>query len=178
MKIYQKLINEKAILCNSCGKEIPVGAPYYLDSGIKDEICEQCHGKWEEVVDKRFGVANISISIPRAMQLLEDMVRLYAETRSTDEVAEAQAVQEFIEFHFTSEHLIKTHPILLELKRQIKVIFSSLTPREQSVLSMRFGLDDGVTYTLEEVGKKFGVTRERVRQIEAKVLEKIKKPTP
>ena len=44
----------------------------------------------------------------------------------------------------------------------------------QKILSMRFGLDDGVVYTLEEVGQKFGVTRERIRQIEAKALEKIR----
>ena len=48
-----------------------------------------------------------------------------------------------------------------------------LSPREQKILEMRFGLDDGVTHTLEEVGREFGVTRERIRQIEAKALEKI-----
>ena len=60
------------------------------------------------------------------------------------------------------------------LKNKIKEILVSLTPREQEILNMRFGLDDGITHTLEEVGKKFGVTRERIRQIEAKSLEKIK----
>lgn len=110
MKIYQRLVSEKAILCNSCNKEIPAGAPYYLDKGISDEICEQCHGRWEEVVDKKFGTANISISIPRALQLLESMVASYAAICSVDEAAEAQAVQEFIEFHFVNEHLIKPHP--------------------------------------------------------------------
>jgi RNA polymerase primary sigma factor len=51
---------------------------------------------------------------------------------------------------------------------------SDLTPREQKILEMRFGLVDGVTHTLEEVGKEFDVTRERIRQIEAKALEKIR----
>ncbi len=60
------------------------------------------------------------------------------------------------------------------LKDQIKNILIDLTPREQKILSMRFGLEDGITHTLEEVGKEFGVTRERIRQIEAKALEKIR----
>ncbi len=57
---------------------------------------------------------------------------------------------------------------------QIKAIISDLQPREQKILRMRFGIDDGVTHTLEEVGNEFGVTRERIRQIEFKALEKIR----
>ena len=60
------------------------------------------------------------------------------------------------------------------LKERLKEILIDLTPREQKILAMRFGLDDGVTHTLEEVGSEFGVTRERIRQIEAKALEKIR----
>lgn len=60
------------------------------------------------------------------------------------------------------------------LKDQMKEILVDLTPREQKILEMRFGLDDGITHTLEEVGKEFGVTRERIRQIEAKALEKMR----
>jgi len=61
------------------------------------------------------------------------------------------------------------------LQSHLKEILVELNPREQKILSMRFGLDDGITHTLEEVGQLFGVTRERIRQIEAKVLEKIRK---
>ena len=60
------------------------------------------------------------------------------------------------------------------LKSYIDEIIGDLTPREQKILDMRFGLTDGVTHTLEEVGKVFSVTRERIRQIEAKALEKIR----
>lgn len=63
------------------------------------------------------------------------------------------------------------------LKDQMKEVLDSLTPREQRVLELRFGLDDGRNRTLEEVGKEFGVTRERIRQIEAKALRKLKHPT-
>ena len=60
------------------------------------------------------------------------------------------------------------------LRDQLKDIMSDLSPREQKILHMRFGIEDGITHTLEEVGKEFGVTRERIRQIEAKALEKIR----
>ncbi len=60
------------------------------------------------------------------------------------------------------------------LKRQLREILIDLSPREQRILKMRFGLTDGITHTLEEVGQEFGVTRERIRQIEAKALERIR----
>ncbi|KKS37155.1 MAG: RNA polymerase sigma factor RpoD [Candidatus Sungbacteria bacterium RIFCSPLOWO2_12_FULL_41_11] len=60
------------------------------------------------------------------------------------------------------------------LKEQIIQIISDFSPREQKILEMRFGLKDGITHTLEEVGKEFGVTRERIRQIEAKAIEKMR----
>jgi RNA polymerase primary sigma factor len=60
------------------------------------------------------------------------------------------------------------------LKQYITDIVNDLTPREQKILDMRFGLSDGVTHTLEEVGRVFAVTRERIRQIEAKALDKIR----
>ena len=60
------------------------------------------------------------------------------------------------------------------LQEHVKEILGDLTPREQKILEMRFGLLDGVSHTLEEVGKEFDVTRERIRQIEAKALEKIR----
>ncbi|TSC51884.1 MAG: RNA polymerase primary sigma factor [Parcubacteria group bacterium LiPW_72] len=60
------------------------------------------------------------------------------------------------------------------LRNHIKDVIRDLNPREQRILNMRFGLSDGISHTLEEVGQEFGVTRERIRQIEAKALEKIR----
>ena len=63
------------------------------------------------------------------------------------------------------------------LKGHITDVLGTLSPREQKVLELRFGLKDGRTRTLEEVGKEFGVTRERIRQIEAKALRKLRHPS-
>ena len=64
---------------------------------------------------------------------------------------------------------------LMLLKNYIREIINDLSPREQKILEIRFGLTDGVAHTLEEVGQVFGVTRERIRQIEARALERIRK---
>ncbi|MBQ4227340.1 MAG: sigma-70 family RNA polymerase sigma factor, partial [Clostridia bacterium] len=63
------------------------------------------------------------------------------------------------------------------LKEQLLSVLSTLTPREEKVIKLRFGLEDGRQRTLEEVGKEFNVTRERIRQIEAKALRKLKHPS-
>lgn len=69
---------------------------------------------------------------------------------------------------------VATHVLL---KEQLMDTLETLTPREQGVIRLRFGLDDGRSRTLEEVGKEYGVTRERIRQIEAKALRKLRHPS-
>jgi RNA polymerase primary sigma factor len=63
------------------------------------------------------------------------------------------------------------------LKEQLLGVLDTLTPREEKVLRLRYGIDDGKPRTLEEVGKEFNVTRERIRQIEAKALRKLRHPS-
>src|SRR5262245_59803010 len=67
--------------------------------------------------------------------------------------------------------------ININLKEMTEQVLNMLTPREERVLKMRFGLEDGTERTLEEVGRAFGVTRERIRQIEAKALRKLRHPS-
>jgi len=85
---------------------------------------------------------------------------------------EDSTLEDFIE---DMKNMAPDRVAALELLRDyVKEIISELSPREQKILEMRFGLTDGVAHTLEEVGQEFDVTRERIRQIEAKALEKIK----
>lgn len=81
-------------------------------------------------------------------------------------------LEEFIEDEETISPLKQATRSLL--KTRLGEIMKDLTPREQKILAMRFGLEDGVKHTLEEVGQEFGVTRERIRQIAARALEKLR----
>jgi RNA polymerase primary sigma factor len=65
----------------------------------------------------------------------------------------------------------------LNLKEQTASVLKTLTPREEKIIKMRFGLEDGRQQTLEEVGQTFALTRERIRQIVAKVLRKLRHPS-
>jgi RNA polymerase primary sigma factor len=67
--------------------------------------------------------------------------------------------------------------INVDLKEQTAQVLRTLTPREEKIIKMRFGLEDGSEHTLEEVGRSFAVTRERIRQIEAKALRKLRHPS-
>jgi RNA polymerase primary sigma factor len=67
--------------------------------------------------------------------------------------------------------------INLSLMEQTSSVLKTLTPREEKIIKMRFGLEDGSEHTLEQVGQTFAVTRERIRQIEAKALRKLRHPS-
>jgi len=105
------------------------------------------------------------------MKISQDVISLETTIGGDDDGKESELV-DFIED-------IKTMApdraaALMLLRKYIKEIVVDLTPREQKILDIRFGLTDGVAHTLEEVGQVFGVTRERIRQIEARALERIR----
>jgi len=103
------------------------------------------------------------------MKISQETVSLETPVGDDDEDS---VLAEFIEDEKTAPPSLEAARKLL--RERLKEILRDLTDREQKILAMRFGLDDGVTHTLEEVGKEFGVTRERIRQIEAKAIERIR----
>ena len=107
--------------------------------------------------------------IRHIIQISQDTVSL--ETSVGDEGEDESRLGDFIE---DVKSVTPSHAAALQLLRDhVRAIIAELSPREQKILEMRFGLTDGIAHTLEEVGQEFGVTRERIRQIEAKALEKI-----
>jgi RNA polymerase primary sigma factor len=102
-------------------------------------------------------------------KIAQDTVSLEAPIGDDDEDS---VLGEFIEDEKTISPA--QHAARRLLRDQLGMVIKELTPREQKILAMRFGLEDGITHTLEEVGREFGVTRERIRQIEAKALERIR----
>jgi RNA polymerase primary sigma factor len=103
------------------------------------------------------------------IKISQDTVSLETSVGEDDEDS---TLEDFIE---DVKNVTPDRSAALQLLRDyVKDVVKDLSPREQKILEMRFGLTDGVTHTLEEVGKEFDVTRERIRQIEAKSLERIK----
>lgn len=108
--------------------------------------------------------------VEHIMKIKQDISSLDASIRDEDEDT---TLGEFIEDDETiSPEQSATNQLL---KEQVKDMLGALTEREQKILKLRFGLEDGKSHTLEEVGQEFAVTRERIRQIEAKALAKLRK---
>jgi RNA polymerase primary sigma factor len=108
--------------------------------------------------------------VEHIMKIKQDISSLDASVRDDEEDS---VLADFIEDEDTiSPEESATNQLL---KEHVKEILSSLTEREQKILKLRFGLEDGKSHTLEEVGQEFSVTRERIRQIEAKALAKLRK---
>jgi RNA polymerase primary sigma factor len=125
----------------------------------REPLPEEIAAEMGEELDKVYTIIKIS----------QETVSL--ETSVGDDESEDSTLGDFIEDQKT---LSPDRSASLQLlKDHVYDIIKDLPPREQKILEMRFGLIDGVSHTLEEVGQEFGVTRERIRQIEAKALDKI-----
>jgi RNA polymerase primary sigma factor len=122
----------------------------------REPLPEEIAAEMGEDVDK----------VRHIMKISQDTVSLETPVGDDDEDS---TLEEFIE---DEKNMMPDRSAGLQLlKDHVRDIIKSLSPREQKILEMRFGLTDGVTHTLEEVGQEFGVTRERIRQIEAKALQ-------
>ena len=128
----------------------------------------QKHGRIEEIAEE------MEVSVDRVreiMKIAQEPVSL--ETPIGEE--EDSHLGDFIEDHDAPAPADAAS--FMMLKEQLAEVLSTLTDREKRVLKLRFGLEDGKARTLEEVGKSFNVTRERIRQIEAKALRKLRHPS-
>jgi RNA polymerase primary sigma factor len=108
--------------------------------------------------------------VEHIMKIKQDISSLDASVRDDEEDS---VLADFVEDEDTKTPTESASEQLL--KEQVKRILGTLTEREQKILKLRFGLEDGKSHTLEEVGQEFSVTRERIRQIEAKALAKLRK---
>lgn len=126
----------------------------------REPLAEEIAAEMGEEVDK----------IKYIMKISQDTISLETTVGDDDEDS---VLEDFIE---DVKNVAPDRVAALKLlKDYVEKVVANLSPREQKILEMRFGLSDGVAHTLEEVGQEFEVTRERIRQIEAKALEKIKK---
>ena len=116
--------------------------------------------------------AEMGIEVEKVYHLMKISQRTVSLETPVGDDEDDSILAEFIKDEKSTPPSLDAARILL--RERLEEILVDLTEREQRILSMRFGLEDGITHTLEEVGKEFGVTRERIRQIEAKALEKIR----
>ncbi len=115
----------------------------------------------------------VGLPVPRVQWIMKvSWQPLSLESPVGDE--EDSELGQFIEDEFSPTPMQSAYQSML--KDKLEEILSTLTPREARVLRLRFGLDDGTSYTLEEVGQKFGLTRERIRQIEGRALRQLRHP--
>jgi RNA polymerase primary sigma factor len=132
-----------------------------------DEIAEHMEGPFFSPEERQKGIAKVS-----------DILRIAPEPLSLQTPIGEEENSHLGDFIEDSEAVSPSEAAsTLMLRKHIEEVLESLTDRERDVLKLRFGLDDGYARTLEEVGQHFKVTRERIRQIEAKALKKLKHPT-
>ncbi len=118
----------------------------------------------------------IAVEMELPIEKVEHILKISQDTVSLESPVGEEEDSTLGDFIQDKDSLSPEESTIFELlKGHLGESLENLSPREQKILKMRFGLEDGRTHTLEEVGKEFGVTRERIRQIEAKSLEKLRK---
>jgi len=118
----------------------------------------------------------IASEMQMPLDKIEHIMKISQETVSLEAPVGEEEDSKLGDFIEDKDNLSPKEKAIYEMLRgHVSEFLKILSPREQKILRMRFGLDDGKTHTLEEVGKEFGVTRERIRQIEAKSLERLRK---
>ena len=151
-------------------EEIAAGSDYLSD--VDKRALEESQADGEKPsTDLRRRVKRAAQRVRQILEVSQEPMSL--ETPVGDE--ENSALVDFIADKTVASPVAETNRGLL--RDQMRDILASLSERERSVLALRFGLVDGESHTLEEVGQRFGVTRERIRQIEAKALRKLRHPT-
>jgi RNA polymerase primary sigma factor len=136
---------------------------------IKKE-CQQDMGR-EPTIEEYSGI--LKLSGDRVRKILKTMQEPVSLATPIGEEEDSR-LEDFIEDQNSPNPLIKTQQYRLQV--ELEKVLNTLTPRETEIIRLRYGIGIGYPSTLEEVGKKFGVTRERVRQIEAKAIKKLKYP--
>jgi RNA polymerase primary sigma factor len=151
-------------------EEIAVGLDYVSDKDKRAIEDSQAEGG-QPSADVRRRLKRAAEKVRQIMSVSQEPMSL--ETPVGDE--ENSALVDFIPDESVASPVEEANRELL--REQMQDILASLSDRERAVLALRFGLEDGESHTLEEVGQRFGVTRERIRQIEAKALRKLRHPT-
>ena len=145
---------------------------------IKLNNCRKRHrdASFDELQDYMNIEGGLALSAEELMQLLV-YSDIYTNTVSLNDVVGNDDNTEIIEF--VPDSTMNTEELALneKLKIDLQNVLCTLTPKEQKIIDLRFGLTTGSEMTLEQVGKKFNVTRERIRQIEAKALRKLRHPS-
>ena len=150
--------------------------------GAHDRDDQQADPHQRQLVQE-LGREPTSEEIAKRMDIPVDKVRKIREDRAGSPISLETPIGEEEDSHlgdFIEDKAVVSPSdavINLNLKEQTASVLKSLTPREEKIIKMRFGLDDGSEHTLEEVGQSFAVTRERIRQIEAKALRKLRHPS-
>lgn len=144
---------------------------YSIFELVKNHYCELC--------DTAIYCPNLVRSIAETLECTPDIAIQYLDyfipTESLEQISEetTEAVSDEGTFVLRYDEQLDTNKLCYLMRKEL----SALKPREQRIIYLRYGFDDGIVHTLEEVGAEYGLTRERIRQIEAKVIRKLRHPS-